>query len=1024
MAITVNGSVIIDETTGAQNDGASGGDITGNELASTGLPPAFDLALTAIAGAPPSTAALSGFSTTTPTGVNVLDYGGAAVSGVAFVDVNGDPMDGVDSGLLTTDGTKIFLYTYLDDNNVLFGVKADSNGDPVDPEDPSNPDIVFAAYLEEGAAGAKVWMVQYEPLFHLDDTDFDDPVSPDDVIFVAVSELKTFSLAGAPSGQNLFLMYGDAGDGIASNGIGDDAVALVVTAKNAGAGGSVNTGQGGGGTTLGSNNQMIDPGEALVFTFVTDANSNFTVPNLDQNEADVASNIQFVGVFGSPQASFKVVQTQPASKAGTLTISAFTTAAESGGAYIPGLTGDSPVAVTSVLVKNAAGTVIEASDGSVDTANLSISISGGGIATVTGVKAGYTIEYTTAGNHNRVHIDNIGNSNAKLNADFDIGDFSLPTTAVTNVLLDALVFEDDGPAATGTAQTDAVDEDGLTGGNPGGPGDLAVDNLDGDNNEATNSGNVSAIFSGGADGLASFGLSNDPADIALLPTLTSKGGTVAYDVTATTLTAYVDDGTTAGYQAAQDREVFTLALTAASGAYTFTLLDQLDHSIEDDPGTVAIETAFEDDIALQLGAILQATDGDGDTVTASADKLVITVDDDSPDALTPGDITVHNAPGGFAEAALGYFGQVGADEDGTVQFTGGTDGDILQGTIQDGTPVLENLLFGGLPIRLYGFGTGTLIGTTDNTDPTATVFTMTLNPDGTVLVDDVYDITMHKTIANTQDVEFGAFAAHVASGNPLTLVVNNIGGTTIDALFSGFVDRSNATTTQTTVNVSQAGVGVGTGQDFDFDPQTASATDNLSDRLRIQFLEDDGDGVLETGEAETINRFTLVMNQNNSPADDGDALIRVYDASGTELQITGILVNGSTLVGSGGAPVPSNDGTTVTAVASGLGYELHGLGGGTGGSNSDNDTVTIITADGYTRIDISAIGNDANKDTFDILLKSIAVPVSFDIDFSVQASLTDEDGDTSAAANLDVSLDADGVFVTTVGTSGLVEPIV
>ena len=97
---------------------------------------------------------------------------------------------------------------------------------------------------------------------------------------------------------------------------------------------------------------------------------------------------------------------------------------------------------------------------------------------------------------------------------------------------------------------------------------------------------------------------------------------------------------------------------------------------------------------------------------------------------------------------------------------------------------------------------------------------------------DKYNITMLHPVDNIVEVEFGDITAAPASGNPLTLVVNDIGGSTVDALFSGFVDRSNNTTTQTTVNVSGAGVGVGTGQDFDFDPQTASATDNLTDRIQ------------------------------------------------------------------------------------------------------------------------------------------------------------------------------------------------
>ncbi|MGA3828191.1 DUF5801 repeats-in-toxin domain-containing protein, partial [Pseudomonas chlororaphis] len=68
-------------------------------------------------------------------------------------------------------------------------------------------------------------------------------------------------------------------------------------------------------------------------------------------------------------------------------------------------------------------------------------------------------------------------------------------------------------------------------------------------------------------------------------------------------------------------DVFTFSLSAA-GAYSFTLLQPLDHPAGDD----------ENDITLNLGAMLQATDKDGDTVTAAADKLVITVDDDTPTA--------------------------------------------------------------------------------------------------------------------------------------------------------------------------------------------------------------------------------------------------------------------------------------------------------------------------------------------------------------------------------------------------------
>ena len=196
------------------------------------------------------------------------------------------------------------------------------------------------------------------------------------------------------------------------------------------------------------------------------------------------------------------------------------------------------------------------------------------------------------------------------------------------------------------------------------------------------------------------------------------------------------------------------------------------------------------------------------------------------------------------------------------------------------------------------------------------------------------------------------------------------------------------------------------GKDFNFYLNGSDPSDDVADRIQIEFLEDDGNGTLDVGESVTVNQFKWTINQNNSPADDGDALIRTYDVTGAgaavEVQITSILVNGVEVIGAGLTDVPSNDGGYVTALPQGLGYELHGLGGGTGENDADNDSITIVTAHGYNRIDITGIGEDANMDTFDMLLESVAVPTPFDITFAVQADLTDEDGDGTTAVNLDV----------------------
>ena len=56
-----------------------------------------------------------------------------------------------------------------------------------------------------------------------------------------------------------------------------------------------------------ANNQAVDPGEGIRYSFVTGANQNYTIPNLDQNEADIEANIDFTGLFGAREAAFDVV---------------------------------------------------------------------------------------------------------------------------------------------------------------------------------------------------------------------------------------------------------------------------------------------------------------------------------------------------------------------------------------------------------------------------------------------------------------------------------------------------------------------------------------------------------------------------------------------------------------------------------------------------------------------------------------------------------------------------------------------
>ncbi|QLL16184.1 DUF5801 repeats-in-toxin domain-containing protein [Pseudomonas chlororaphis] len=448
--------VALDETAGLQNATATpapAGDADDNDILLAALPSAFATRLTALGVGTATDAALSGYTGAVgDTGSNAFTLNlapGAINVDISFTDSLGGPLNGLDSGLDTLDGIDILLYTDTD-NNILLGRAGGPDGA-----------IVFAAYIEETGSplsGGKIWTVEYQPLKHPDASNPDDALNLLDKVFIGASQDLTFNLANAPSGQNLFLMFTKANPTVVDDGgvlrISDPTI--IATGKDpadqsSGAsintGDTVNTSQAGGPTTFGTNSQMITEQEGIRFTFVTGARQDVTIPNLDQNEADVEANIDFTAMFNVKAANFDIVQLQ-GGKSAVVKISAFNTAVESGVNFVNGYANDTSVAITNVRVINiATGLVIENSDGSVNDPSIAISFSGG-VATVTGVKAGYQIEYTTAADHNRVLIENGAALDAKGNthADFDIGGLTLRQASTTTAEIGShMIFEDDGP---------------------------------------------------------------------------------------------------------------------------------------------------------------------------------------------------------------------------------------------------------------------------------------------------------------------------------------------------------------------------------------------------------------------------------------------------------------------------------------------------------------------------------------------------------------------------------------------------
>jgi hypothetical protein len=227
-----------------------------------------------------------------------------------------------------------------------------------------------------------------------------------------------FNFAGAPSGSNLFMTFGDP--------TSTQIVVIGQDPLNQSQGGNINTkdvlniSQAGGTTSFGVNGNQINPDEGAFITYVTGANTNFLVPNLDQNEADIEANIAFQNVFNTTAASFTVNQTNPGKGPVTVKISAFSTAAEPGTSFVDGLTNDTHINITSASVVNF---VVDG-----EAATPVATVNADGTLTVTGLTTGDQVKWTTSGTHDRVLIENISNADGVSGNDnntFDIGGFSL-----------------------------------------------------------------------------------------------------------------------------------------------------------------------------------------------------------------------------------------------------------------------------------------------------------------------------------------------------------------------------------------------------------------------------------------------------------------------------------------------------------------------------------------------------------------------------------------------------------------------
>ncbi len=236
-----------------------------------------------------------------------------------------------------------------------------------------------------------------------------------------------------------------------------------------------------------------------------------------------------------------------------------------------------------------------------------------------------------------------------------------------NASLDIQIL-DDVPSVSAN-DTVLLDDDALTGGNPGGIGDVDPDT-------ANTTGTLG--HSVGADG----------GSLAWLTAGAPSGFT--YEASGDDL-LIKQDGTT----------VITLTLDTATGAYTVIQNAAIDHALGDD----------ENDQAFTVG--YRVTDGDGDTADGS---LTINVNDD-----TPVDFTTSSADlvDGYT-AALNFASAAGADGVGDVTFAQSLDGEPAV----DSTG--QSLYLDGEPLFYTVSPDGHLL--TAATTGGETGFTVTLDP--------------------------------------------------------------------------------------------------------------------------------------------------------------------------------------------------------------------------------------------------------------------------------------------------------
>ena len=536
--------------------------------------------------------------------------------------------------------------------------------------------------------------------------------------------------------------------------------------------------------------------------------------------------------------------------------------------------------------------------------------------------------------------------------------------------------DDDTPTVSANAAVQ-LDDDALAGGIAGGTGDVDPDT-------ANLTGTLGHAF--GADG----------------------AGSVTY------LTSGAPAGFT--YEASGDNllikqggvTVITLTLNTATGAYTVTQNNPIDHPAGSN----------ENDVAFTIG--YRVTDGDGDTIDGS---IVINVDDDTPVTYEPADATLTNAAGSPVVFDLDVMppgddniaNNFGADGPGVVRFPS-----TLHQSDSGETS-------GGVKIWYFLSNDGQTLTARTGADATAAasgtiIFTVAIDH-----TTSSYTVDMNGTVDNLGEVIFDEANFDFVGGNETWFgIVPNDQGPDDTPVDDESHDLLITPTNETTVNTSgilggiDTGQSVGTGEGFRIDYVIDLTGEPAGGGADYQDGVDNGHFLnVEPGDVPshyTTNGAFFTVRQSGG----SDILLKAFDdtdndnvvGDGTQDAITKIVIkytNGAGTTFTSVDLIPTTTEQFVTLGGIQFSYELDddlksvhvgNVQGATGANENPNTTISTFTANGYNSLEVLWEGGETFKFAGFGIQDQLLEPV----EISLPTEIVDADGDVVAGGDIDITL--------------------